>query len=210
MPTLANVQGSSLVPNFTGATGTLLQAFGTKQTRDAQAKAEAQQLAELQKADQQQLEIEQAATAFATGDATQQNAALARIIARDPKIGKAFLDLRDSGTEAQQAAATAEAERGLRQGVKLKRLKTPEAQRKELGRMADIEVAEGRDVTPIMDMLNLPDEELGLAIQDKIDLGTDIKTLAESVAPGAEGGAFSKGGEVIIETSPGVFARSNT
>ena len=181
MPTLANVQGSSLVPNFTGATGTLLQAFGTKQTRDAQARAEAQQLAAQQKADQQQLEIEQAAQDFATGDANQKNAAIARIIARDPKVGKALLDLRDSGTEAQQAAAAAEAERGLRQGVKLKRLKSPQAQRKELGRMADIELAEGRDVTPIMDMMNLPDEELGLAIQDKIDLGTDIGDLVKSV-----------------------------
>ncbi len=207
MPTLANIQGSSLVPNTTGAVNTLLEAFGTKQQRDAQARAEALALEDRQKAEQTQLEIEQAATDFETGDTTQQSAALARIIARDPKIGKAFIDLRDSGTAAQQEAARIEAERGLREGIILKRLKTPEAKRKKLGQMADAAVAEGKDVTAITDLINLDDDALNLAIEDKITLGTDIKTLSKSLG-GAGTGKFTKAPGVIVETSPGVFQQS--
>ena len=185
MPTLANINGASLVPDLSGV-------FKDARTdiRNQQAIGRAEQL----RADT----IKQTeAVTSSTGVAQQK--ALARLAALNPQAANSINSVIKTGNAEQRAVIAKEAEDGLRQATFISGLPDFATKQSALLDMAQKAKDEGRDFSKIGDLINLDEKALDLELRKMKVLGTDIKTL--TAAPKA--GQFSKGTDFVVRNDDG-------
>lgn len=200
MVTLANVQGSSLVPNLDTALGTALQAFGTPQTREDRERRIAQEDEEIRR----RKEIEDLIGTIGQPGAKKSpnQKALLRLQALDPKIGKAVLEVIKNGTEQDRETFKLEAERGAKQAVFVASQTDFAAKQRAIRSLAAQAAAQGKPLDRFIELQNLSEPELDLELQRMKIAGADLKTIL-----GGQG-RFTKGIGVIVRLPDGGSARS--
>lgn len=168
------VDGRTLVPDLSGSLNTLLQTFGTKQQRD-----------ERDKAEQQKQQLNQMVTQLPDMQGPEQQRALARIAAIDPKIAKTMNDAIQRGNEQELAAVKAETERGLREASFISGQESYSGKINALRTLAEQAAAEGRPVERYLELANKPEAQLDLELQRMQIMGTDIDNLVSKKSPTA-------------------------
>ena len=194
MPTLQNIHGGSLVADLGQGLAVLRQGFGTPESREDRAR-------KIAKEDATQEAINQALGHLTPGfagpianpngtpfnpnvSAKKRQAALTRLTALDPKIGKAVQSVIASGNEQEQEAFKLESERGARQAAFVSKQPDFASKQKAIRSLATEAVARGEPVEPFIKRLNMSEPELDLELMRMKFAGTDIKTvLGEKFEP---------------------------
>jgi len=193
MPTLANIQGASLVPDLSQALGTLLRGFGTKQSRDKEDRAIEQQRLEQETATRTRQGIQEQ-IGILTGSQTpqpggnieivpaaigkQQEKALIRLTSINPQIGKTVSDAIGRGNQQELDALREQTEIGVRQSALVSSQKDFAGKQKALTSLAAAAVAKGEPLDRLLQLQNLDEPELDLELQRMKIMGQDLQTLA--------------------------------
>jgi len=219
MPTLANIQGSSLVPDLSGSLNLALQAFGTPQSRaaDEEALLASEQARQLKA--QQQQSLQQIITDLtqgtggtagptgktgATGQAKRRQDAMIRLSTINPQAATGIQKILQAGQTAELDAIRKETNKGARQAKLIKGKGSFIERQKALTQLAASTAAEGKDITRLVELSNLSESELDLELDKMLLQATDIETITGS-APGA-GKKFTKGAGVRTQMADGSFA----
>ncbi len=205
MPTLANIQGRSLTPNINPALNTLLQGFGTPQTRAAQAQqlAQAQQSQQIQAANQKTLEESIAALTgggpvpgaapgaapgtvqgqlsqqAATGKARQD--ALIRLTSINPQAAQGIQQIIAQGDAQALAAVQQETANGARMAKLIKGKQSFTDRQKALSDLAATAATQGKDLTRFVELSNMSEGQLDVELDKMLLQATDIATITEPV-----------------------------
>lgn len=185
MVTLADIQGGSLVPNLTPAANLLLQTFGTKQERDERERLRAQEEQkrqdELARQEAIQRQIKTLADPAATR--TQEQAALLRLGAVDPKIAAVAQATITRGDEQEKAALSQAAANDARDAALISSQGTFAEKQAALTQIGESKAAIARttgrpvDLSAIIRMQNLSEDELDLELQRIQLAATDLQTI---------------------------------
>lgn len=111
------------------------------------------------------------------GFSRRQTAALARLATLDPKVAQEVRATLEYGNEQQVAAMRAETERGTRLASHIARQPTFQAKRAALNEAAAAAAKRGEPLDRYLELMNMPEQQLDLAIQRMQVMGTDLKTL---------------------------------
>lgn len=209
MPTLANIQGRSLVPDLSQALGTALGAFGTKRERDAEQRAIDEAEAAKAAAAAKQAAIGEAIEdiipeegADPAAQRSAKGAALIRLGVLNPAVAKATRDTIAAGNEEAKAALRQEAVTGARNAAFVSAQSDFAAKQKAITRLAQNAVAQGKPLDRFIELQNLSEDELDLELQRVQLAAQDIQTIlkpkevAETFSP-----IFDAAGNIIAQKS---------
>ena len=171
MPTLAGIQGGSLVPNVAPSLNVLLQAFGTPETRGA-AEAERQRQADIQA----QLDDLLGGDDPAAKKSINQEALL-RLTVLDPKIGQAVLKVFESGDEQQIEEFRAEAEKGAKQAAFVSSQSDFAAKQRAISSLAAATASRGEPLDRLIQLQNMSEPDLDLELQRMKIAGQELQTI---------------------------------
>lgn len=200
MPTLANIDGRTLVPNASQGLDALAKAFQSSQEQRAkQEQAQAKQVAldealgaifgggraagsgvqtfPLESAPLEDAPAVTQRVAFAPS--RQQTAALARLAALDPNASKEIRAILDRGNKQEVAAARAEVESNVRMASVIEKQPTYQKKRAAIESIGRRLAAEGKPLDRVLHLMNLSEPDLDLDLQRMKVMGTDLKTLTE-------------------------------
>ncbi len=191
MVTLASLQGGSLVPDPSQALGILRQAFGTPQSRAL----EKAQREEIEARTQERARQEQQRTAIAadidllTGPDSKlspEEKARIRITGRDPTLGKALADIRIRGNEEKRKSTVFAAEQQGKIAAHVLGQQGLPAKQKAIKDFTAGMIARGADqkqVSEMIDLLNLSELELDNKLLGFQTMATDVQTLLKIPEP---------------------------
>lgn len=229
MPTLQNIRGASLAPDFSQALGIL---FSQKQTRDKLELEETkrgaiqEQIGALiggAEIPQQPTQPGQGGpdpiqfTPAATGKAREK--ALLRLISLDPAIGRSVSSLLQSGDVRATEELRAQAVKGLRQASFVSGQKDFPSKQRALTSLGEQAIANGEPLDRIIKLQNLSEPELDLELERMKIMGQDLKTITgttEQFEPvlDAEGNVIAqkstKTGKVISDPRVGAAPTPST
>lgn len=170
MPTLANIQGASLVPDLRGTINQVVGAFGQFQDR---------------KRAGEQAQIKQTATEDALGlleggSPSQQEQALSRLaIIQGPAVANSIRQTVESGTVQKRLELQTANDKGLRDTLFIKSVKDPA---KRVRAIRSLAAQPGRTIEEMSEFVNLanmsPDDQETELRKDEISF-TDTKTLLD-------------------------------
>ncbi len=193
MADLSTVQGSSLVVDPSSALNLLLKTFGTGPERAAQ--AEQQRLVDIiaqpteQKADPTARVVTDVASAFSGGVIPQlapdtpgvsekaKEEALLRLAALNPQAANGVKGVLQSGDKQAQAALGTEVEQGARLAALVSSKKTFNERRKALAEIGTTKALAGEDLTRIMSLRNMSEDQLDLELTRMKVQAADMKTV---------------------------------
>jgi len=180
MATLEQIQGGSLVPDFTGAAGLALKVFGTGRERAKE--AEEQRLTGVVAGAPQALrDEERGADPTAGPTVDQQSEALLRLTALNPQAAQVIrghLERKDRAALKQVALETEQAQKNA---VVIKQAKDCRGMRQRIMTIADQKRALGQSVEGPVRLLGLSEEKLRLELDSRLTQLTDAKTLVAGV-----------------------------
>lgn len=215
MVTLANVQGSSLVPSVDPALNLLLQSVQGRREEQKQTQAEADL--------NEQIRILTGGTPIGTaapngvdavqpldrGSSEEKEKALIRLAAINPQLSNSIRQTLERGDQRELQAVKDETEKGTRTALLIQKQPDFASKRRALTSEAQAAASRGEDVTRFVELSNLPEAQLELELQKMIIQGADLKTLTDAALKEQEvaAGSFSKSPGVIVKTETG-FAQS--
>lgn len=179
MPTLANVNGASLVPDLSNVANLIFQG---KQVYDARKAEENKQNKISGLIDQ----IGGSAPGIAGGRVPIQadrQQSLLRIAQIDPKLAKSMQEILESGDEAALERERVETEKGLKQAMFIKKQGTHAEKINALNQFALQYQQEGRPLDKFQYLANLTEDQLDLELDRMITVGSDLKTLTSPLKP---------------------------
>lgn len=135
---------------------------------------------------------------------TSNQAALLRLNAIDPKIGKAVMDVISKGDIAQRERLRLMAERRAKDAVFVSGQKDFVGKTQAITSLAQAASVRGESIQGFVELRNLSEPQLDLELQRMMITGQDLKQILK--APGA--GRFTKGTGVIVRLPDGTTARS--
>lgn len=176
MPTLANVQGSSLVPNLDQALEIALGAISRKRARD---EAEVVKQEELER----QEEIDRQINILTSGsqDPQAEEAALLRLGAIDPALANATRATIQRGDEQEIDALRQTAEQGARDSVLVSSQPDFASKQAAIGQLASQAAVRGEPLDRFIQLQNMSEPELDLELQRMQIAAQDIDTLLKPV-----------------------------
>ena len=192
MPTLANIDGRTLVSNVAPAAGIALQGFGTPQSRAANtqslSQAKQDQQIQAQQAQAQQAQTQQQAQAINTinnpaSTPKQQQAALTRLASINPSVANAVQGVIQSGNQQALDALKAETDKGVRTAKQIKSIGSFVDRQKAIGDLAASAIGRGEDITRLVELSNMSEDQLDTELERMLVQGTDIKTLTDTQKP---------------------------
>jgi hypothetical protein len=179
MPTLEQIHGGSLVPDFSPAINTALKVFGTGRERAKE--AEEQRLAGVVSGSQEALrDEERGADPLAGPTPEQQNEALVRLSALNPQAAQVIrghLERNDRNALKQIALET---EQSQKNAVFISGAKDFRGMRDRIMTIVDQKKAAGQSVEGALALLELPEAKLKLEMQSRRTQLTDAKVLLEN------------------------------
>ena len=180
MATLEQIQGSSLVPDFSPAINTALKVFGTGRERAKEAE-EARLTSVVSGSEQALRPEERGADPLAGPTPEQQNEALMRLSALNPQAAQVIrqnLERNDRNALAQIALET---EQSQKNAVFIQGAKDFAGKRQRILQVADDLRIQGKSVAPALRLMGLSEAKLNLEMQSRVTQLTDAKTLVEGV-----------------------------
>lgn len=214
MPTLQNIQGSSLVPDTSNLNNLLLNVFGTKQSREKDQIAKDKLVAE-----QEAINVilgnptpgpgaidESGATGTPASD-KQKEQALVRLATLNPQAANAIRQTLERGDKLELQQVQQEAEKGTRLALQIKAAPTFTEKQKIVSQEAQQAAARGEDVSRFVDLSNMSESQLDLELDKMIIQGGDLKTLTKAAVETED--TPTPGGEIIkaSEISDGFVVR---
>ena len=218
MPTLANIQGSSLVPNIGGGlSDLLLQTFGTKQSRAAG--AQQQQLLNVLAGISPTGVAPTIATGAPPGAGTgitpgpsgavtgtvagalagptlaQKQAALIRFTALNPQAGNAVRQAMESGNKQAAAQMAQQSKEGTQLALQIQRQPDFISKQKALTTAAQLAQSKGEDISRFVELSNLTEPQLDLELEKMLIQGADLQTLVGDALASPE--VETPGGQII-------------
>lgn len=115
------------------------------------------------------------------GFSRRQEAALLRVASLDPKMAAEMRQVLARGDEREKAAILAETEKGTRIASHIARQPDFRAKRAALGEAAQAAARRGEPVDRYVELMNLSEPQLDLALQRMLVMGTDLETLTKPV-----------------------------
>ncbi len=180
MATLEQIQGGSLVPDFSQGINTALKVFGTGRERAKE--AEEQRLAGVVSGSTEALrDEERGADPLAGPTPEQQNEALLRLSALNPQAAQVIrgnLERNDRNALKQIALET---EQSRKNAVFIQGAKDFAGMRQRITTIADQKRATGQSVEGPLRLLAMSEGKLKLEMESRITQLTDAKTLTEGV-----------------------------
>lgn len=198
---------AQLAPDISGALNTLLQTFGTKQSREKE-EEERQRQADIET----QIDILSAGeSGVETGTGqpggrgqSRAQAALLRLSALSPTLANSVRQTLERGDRQELLQAQQETQKGVREALVIQRAPTHKDRVIALRRMAHEKAAGGEDVNRIIELSNLAPAQLELELDKMVLQGADIDLLTkEALKPRQETFAplLGEGGAVIGQQS---------
>jgi hypothetical protein len=180
MPTLQNIQGSSLVGDPSSALNLLLQTFGTKQSRAAD---EAKRKRQAQTQEQVDIlagggVIDESGAVGATPQ--QQQAALVRLSALNPQAANSIRQTLERGDQIELAEIAAETDKGTQVALQIQSQPDFVSKQRALSTLAQTASGRGEDVSRFVELSNMSEPQLDLELQKMLVQGADLKTLTAS------------------------------
>ena len=195
MPTLANLQGSSLVPDLTQS---LNLALGI--SRDVRAQEDAA-LKQAQIDEQMQALLPDPTADPAAKRATEE-AALLRLGAIAPEIARVAQDTIAAGDLAAQDALRFESEKGVRNSALILQQPDFASKQRAIGVLAQEAAARGEPLDKFIEWQNMTEDELGLEMQRIQIAAQDIKTILNpALGPEQFTPIYNAAGEIVGQKS---------
>lgn len=197
MVTLANVQGSSLVPDVSGSLNILLKTFGTKQSRDKEER-------ERKEKEAKKAGIDTAIETIGSEGSSQEKiqAALLELTAIDPRIGTGARQVLERGDKQELQAAKVEIEQGKQDAFLISKEKTHSGKLNVLSQLAAKNALDGKDNSRIVELSQLPPELLDLELEKMQVTGSILDSaITESLkaAPETFEQILGPGGQPIAQ-----------
>lgn len=180
MATLEQIQGSSLVPDFSPAVGLALKVFGTGRERSKE--AEEARLTSVVSGSQQALrDEERGADPLAGPTPEQQNEALMRLSALNPQAAQVIRQNLERNDRNGLAQIALETEQSQKNAVFIQGAKDFAGKRQRILQVADDLRIQGKSVAPALRLMGLSEAKLNLEMQSRITQLTDATTLVKGV-----------------------------
>jgi len=177
MPTLANLQGGSLVSSLDRALGTVEKTIAAKQAEiERQRVRDAEAAKQAKIAEQVERTIPQPGADPEAQRATEE-AALIRLGALNPQIAKVTRDTLQAGDEEAKEVLRTQAEGGARNAAFIGKQPDFASQQRAIRKLANDAVARGEPLDRYIELQNLSEDELGLELQRMEIAAQDIKTV---------------------------------
>ena len=178
MATLESVNGATLVPNLGGGLGMVSQAFGGMMDRK---RAEQAQQA-------QQAQIAQimggggqggmpGATPGINGNPQMGQEQLMRIAQINPELAQTLQGVMERGDKLEVEQTKTEVDRRMRESAFISQQKSLPEKINAINELARQAQMNGEDVTPYLELANLPEEQMDLRLQGMQIMGADAKAL---------------------------------
>lgn len=182
MATLENVQGGSLVPDNTGALNLLLETFGTGPSR------------------QRDRDVQEQVDVLARGPGgKKRERALVRLTALNPQLATSIQGILQSGDTAEIARAAADADKVFKRATFFQNQKSFPKRQQAILNEANKVAANNEDPKPILDLLNLPEDELSTELQRQLTMTADVKDLTKVLQGGPGTQFLTRSGQPIAE-----------
>ncbi len=179
MVTLANIQGQTLVPDLSRALQTALTVFGTPQTREDRQR----RIALENEAVARRREIDDLTRQIEPGAKRSVNqAALLRLNALDPQIGRAVLGVIQSGNEQTRENFRAQAELGAKNAIFISGQKDFAAKQRAISSLATAAAGRGEPLERFIELQNFSPSQLDLELQRMKIAGQDLQTILKPAA----------------------------
>lgn len=177
MVTLANVQGSSLVPDITNSLNLALDVFGTKQERDEQDRVRQAEIDRQASIDAELQNLMPDPTADPEAKRSLEEGALLRLARLDPEIAKLAAETIASGDDEAREALRLEAEKGARNAALISKQPDFASKQRALLVLAQEAAARGEPLERLIGLQNMSETELDLELQRMKIAAQDIKTI---------------------------------
>lgn len=176
MPTLANVQGSSLVPNLDQALEIAFGAISRKRARDEAEVVKQEQI-------ERQANIDRQINVLTSGsqDPQEEEAALLRLGAIDPALANVTRATIESGNQQELEALRQTAEQGARDSVFVSTQPDFASKQAAIGQLASQAAVRGEPLDRFIQLQNMSEPELDLELQRMQIAAQDIGTLLKPV-----------------------------
>lgn len=201
MPTLQNIDGRSLVGNTSGLTNALdflLQ--GEQQAADAANKEKQQQEINNQidiltgkSVDLPPGTIDESGAIDPKAGAKRKQAALLRLSALSPTVANSVRQTLERGDELEIKQVAEQTEKGTRLAAFVKKQTGIVGKQRALAQAAQEAAAKGEDVSRFVELSNLPEAELDLALDKMLIQGADLKMLTEDALSAEKGFTLGEG-----------------
>lgn len=211
MPTLASIDGRSLVADAEPVLGRLFQAFGTPESRErnrittelGQLQLESARLQNRVQAET--LELTQDLFGDPQGEPGTRSVnqeRIARITALNPELGRAISQVVIAGDKNAREAIALEAERGGKNAAFVMAQPDFVGKQRAIRELASEAAARGEPLDRFIELSNLTEDELDLELQRMQIASQDIDDLFASASTTAPAD-FTKGSSVVLEKGDG-------
>jgi hypothetical protein len=202
MPTLRNVQGGSLVPDFSQGIETALRVFGTGRERAAE--AQQLRLADVISGDPEALRPEEQTEAGDAPTSDQKTQAMLRLSTLNPVAAQGIQKTLESNNAIEAARIQTQTIKAQKNAVFIAAGKTFVERRKRIMTIANQKRAAGEDLSGITTLAGLAKGKLDLELKSRITQFSDMKTLmaptSESITERGIGGVPTA--ETTVTTDP--------
>lgn len=170
MPTLANIQGASLVPDLRGTISGVAQAFGQAQERKTKKET----------ALTKQIDTEDALDVLETGTAKEKESALNRLaILQGPAVANSIRATLASGNAVKIAALKLKNEKGLKDTLLIQSFKDPVKRAQAIKSLAAEPGRTPQEIQEMARLMNLPPDQQEIELRKDQIAFTDVKILQE-------------------------------
>lgn len=202
MPTLENVQGGSLVPDFSQGINTALRVFGTGRERAAE--AQQLRLADVISGDPEALRPEEQAEEGAAPTADQKTQAMLRLSTLNPVAAQGIRKTLETNNATEAALIKTQTIKAQKNAIFIAGGKTFEERRKRIQTVAAQKRLQNEDLSGITTLSGMTKDKLDLELKSRITQFADMATLmaptTESITERGTGGVPTA--EATVTTDP--------